>query len=206
LWWSRNDDRFPRAAAAARVVLCIPATSAPAERIFSCAGVIDTVRRTRLTSDMLEKLVVLRVNENNVRREADGARARALVARRAPQWEVDDYYEDLTNIDLVDDASGLLADLCAAEDDAEVAGGEATTATAPNAAAAAPRPAAAAAAPPPAAAAAASPPPAAAAAASPPPVAAAATESATYGPIDLAALEDACDTGQVAVPAEIGPE
>ena len=37
-WWRVNAVRFPLHATLARRYLCIPATSAPSERLFSAAG------------------------------------------------------------------------------------------------------------------------------------------------------------------------
>ena len=42
--------------------LCVPATSAPAERLFSSAGNTQTKKRNRLNCDNLEKLVYLHEN------------------------------------------------------------------------------------------------------------------------------------------------
>lgn len=58
---SEYDSRFFSALKkAARVLLSIPAGSAPSERIFSGAGRVYTPGRSRLGEDQLERLVVLR--------------------------------------------------------------------------------------------------------------------------------------------------
>lgn len=47
-WWKNNKERYPRLARAAKRLLCIPATSTPAERIFSKAGFIVNKSRSCL--------------------------------------------------------------------------------------------------------------------------------------------------------------
>ena len=59
LWWKVHAPELPQLARLARRVLCIPATSAPSERIFSVAGQIATQRRNRLTSDTVAMLLYL---------------------------------------------------------------------------------------------------------------------------------------------------
>ena len=39
-WWRLNECKFPMLAATAKKYLCIPATSAPVERLFSKSGQI----------------------------------------------------------------------------------------------------------------------------------------------------------------------
>ena len=58
--WQKNVTKYPILAKMARRVLCIPATSAASERIFSSGGVVVTKRRNRLDSDMVNDLVFLK--------------------------------------------------------------------------------------------------------------------------------------------------
>ena len=60
LWWKTHATEFPQLAKLARRVLCIPATSAPSERIFSVAGQVATQKRNRLAPDTVALLVYLR--------------------------------------------------------------------------------------------------------------------------------------------------
>jgi hypothetical protein len=58
-WYQQNENRFPLLSKLARRFLCIPATSASSERVFSCAGNVVTSKRNRLNVENVEALVVL---------------------------------------------------------------------------------------------------------------------------------------------------
>ena len=60
LWWKMHAADFPQLAKLARRVMCIPATSAPSERIFSVAGLTATKNRNRLAAESVALLVYLR--------------------------------------------------------------------------------------------------------------------------------------------------
>lgn len=57
-WWRENEGRFPALTNIARSLLCIPATSTPAERIFSAAGNICSRKRASLTQEHVDMLTV----------------------------------------------------------------------------------------------------------------------------------------------------
>jgi hypothetical protein len=59
LWWKHNQHRFPLLAEAARHWLCVPATSAPVERLFSIAGRVIEERRSRLDPSIVDDIVFL---------------------------------------------------------------------------------------------------------------------------------------------------
>jgi hypothetical protein len=61
-WWSNNENKYPHIAKAARRYLCIPASSAPSERVFSNMNLTATKRRARMRTDLIEKLVFLKWN------------------------------------------------------------------------------------------------------------------------------------------------
>ena len=61
-WWKLNHHRFPLVAQVARKYLCVPATSTPAERVFSTAGLTVTRLRSCLTPEYVNMLVFLNKN------------------------------------------------------------------------------------------------------------------------------------------------
>ena len=63
-WWRTNAARFPQLAPVARSVGCILATSTPAERVFSTAGLVVGKLRSKLATDMVDSLVFLHKNRS----------------------------------------------------------------------------------------------------------------------------------------------
>ena len=61
-WWKRNESRFPAIARIAKKVLCVPATSTPAERLFSTAGHIINTKRASLSTENVSMLCFLAEN------------------------------------------------------------------------------------------------------------------------------------------------
>jgi hypothetical protein len=59
-WWKINQHLFPYLAALARLVLAVPATSAPSERMWSEAGLVVSKLRTALREESVAMLVFLR--------------------------------------------------------------------------------------------------------------------------------------------------
>ena len=61
LWWARiGQTLYPTLAPIARELLCISATSALAERLFSAARAIVNYKRNRLTAQSIETLVTVK--------------------------------------------------------------------------------------------------------------------------------------------------
>ncbi len=58
-WWKEHQLEFAHIARLARRLLCIPATSAPSERLFSTAGLTVSDKRTNLKAGTVSELVFL---------------------------------------------------------------------------------------------------------------------------------------------------
>ncbi|XP_055035972.2 E3 SUMO-protein ligase ZBED1-like [Misgurnus anguillicaudatus] len=61
-WWKDNTKRFKKLGHLAHRYLCVPATSVPAERVFSAAGLIVNRLRCRLSPEHVDMLVFLNKN------------------------------------------------------------------------------------------------------------------------------------------------
>ena len=61
-WWSQNSTRYPGLSCLAKKYLCISATSVPAERAFSRAGHIVSMKRACLLLENVSLLVFLSAN------------------------------------------------------------------------------------------------------------------------------------------------
>lgn len=62
VWWNERKLIYPKLYQLVCRRLCVVATSVPCERIFSKAGMVLTERRSRLTTDKVEKLLFLNHN------------------------------------------------------------------------------------------------------------------------------------------------
>ena len=63
VWWDENRHIYPKLAKLAFKYLCVPATSVPAERVFSAAGLIISRLRSRLSPEHVDMLISLNKNE-----------------------------------------------------------------------------------------------------------------------------------------------
>lgn len=66
-WWSKNGHNFPILSQIAKRYLCIPATSVPAERVFSTAGLVINEKRSSLLPENADMLIFLNKNLPSVK-------------------------------------------------------------------------------------------------------------------------------------------
>lgn len=62
VWWEEKAKQYPKLTRLARRYLCVPATSVPAERVFSAAGLIVNRLRSRLSPEHVDMLISLNKN------------------------------------------------------------------------------------------------------------------------------------------------
>ena len=61
-FWKMRQGKYPALSKLALILLTVPASSAPVERVFSSGGILMRPHRARLSSAMLEKLIFLKCN------------------------------------------------------------------------------------------------------------------------------------------------
>ena len=61
-WWAKNKHTYPNLAKLATQYLCVPATSVPAEQVFSVAGEIVNTKRASLKPENVDLLIFLNKN------------------------------------------------------------------------------------------------------------------------------------------------
>ena len=59
-WWKKNQVHFPILACLARKYLCIPATEAPSERIFSTASLLLSKFRNRIDPELAGRMIFIK--------------------------------------------------------------------------------------------------------------------------------------------------
>ena len=82
-WWRNKTAKLPIMSKLARRVLCIPATSAPSERVFSAAGLTIANRRASLNAENAAALIFLHESWSEVEKlekcKAGDAKAAKLI-------------------------------------------------------------------------------------------------------------------------------
>ncbi|XP_076065166.1 zinc finger BED domain-containing protein 4-like [Oratosquilla oratoria] len=66
LFWEQNQSTLPQLTILALQYLCIPASSAPVERLFSIAGKVFRPERCRITDARFEELMFIKCNKHIV--------------------------------------------------------------------------------------------------------------------------------------------
>jgi len=66
-WWLNKKNKYPILAKMARIHLAIPATSTPSERLFSDAGNLLSAKRSRMNSELFQRIMFLKRNAIKVR-------------------------------------------------------------------------------------------------------------------------------------------
>jgi len=61
-WWHLKESQYPNLSKLAQKYLCILATSASSERVFSVAGLVSHDRRSRISPEKLDKVIFLHNN------------------------------------------------------------------------------------------------------------------------------------------------
>lgn len=70
-WWSTQKETYPKLSMLARMIMAIPATSAPSERIFSTAGLTVNAKRSSLAPSTVDKIVFVHENAHFLNDRAD---------------------------------------------------------------------------------------------------------------------------------------
>ena len=61
-WWKRHSDCYPSLACLVKCMLCVPATSVPAEQVFLTVGLAITHQQCSLNPDNADMLIFLQKN------------------------------------------------------------------------------------------------------------------------------------------------
>lgn len=61
-WWQKNNTQLPLLCKLSRFIHSIPASSSPSERVFSTAGNVVTNKRSRLSPESVNSILMLKSN------------------------------------------------------------------------------------------------------------------------------------------------
>jgi hypothetical protein len=67
-WWNENASKYSILAPLAQLFLCIPASSAPSEQVWSQAARVLTVKRANTTDDVASGVIFVRENMELLRK------------------------------------------------------------------------------------------------------------------------------------------
>ena len=62
IWWKQHENKYPTIAPLAAIVLAIPATSAPSERVWSQSALVMNVKRARMDEDISSAIIFVKHN------------------------------------------------------------------------------------------------------------------------------------------------
>ena len=96
VWWKANQERYPHLGQLARKMLCIPATSVPAEQVFSTCGLLVNKLRCALSPASVDAMVFLAKNSM-----VSAARSNKAMSRSVPSATQDLHEEDADEEQLV---------------------------------------------------------------------------------------------------------
>ena len=65
-WWSLCSDKFPLISRVAKIILGVPASSAPSERVFSISSLIAAPNRSSMTPTNFENAAFISLNKSNI--------------------------------------------------------------------------------------------------------------------------------------------
>jgi hypothetical protein len=103
LWWKEHESIYPKLAAMARDILCIPSASTEVERVFNTARDICGYRRCNLNPDTIRLLIMQQyhlVKDNVVDLAEELAPTMLLKDMTEEQLEME-YYRRRNNIEQV---------------------------------------------------------------------------------------------------------
>jgi hypothetical protein len=86
-WWKTQEPVLPLLGEIARKYLCVTASSAAAERLFSASGNVVTKLRSSLSPENLELLVYIHENIRKVKMTYDSDLLKAPAKEPAPEAE-----------------------------------------------------------------------------------------------------------------------
>ena len=105
-WWKEKSGLLPNLALLAKKYLCIPATSAPVERVFSRAGLTISKKRNALNCDVASDLIFLNSNWEVLR--FDDIYCQPIQVKRVEEANIVDITDELEDdYEMLDDIENI---------------------------------------------------------------------------------------------------